>query len=169
MGGSMRHTIIAVILAVAFLAPAALAQCGDCPAAKKAACGSASGSAGDSLGPEGTTYAKLPGFNKKVQLGDGRYFTYRFNKRPQVGTLSLIVKVYDKSGRQVKPYRVTAQYDMPSMKGAHDSGPQALRLNRLGDYLLPVSIVMRGEWEVKLVFSDKEGNPAYRGSFTFKI
>jgi hypothetical protein len=57
---------------------------------------------------------------------------------------------------------------MPEMKGAHDSGEVPFKLNKKGDYLLPVNVVMPGEWEVKLVFL-KGKEPVYRGRITFKV
>lgn len=163
----MRYALITVILAIALSAPAALAQCGDCPAAKQAACG-AGGASGDTLKPAEAEYAKLPGYNKRVRINEDYYFTYKFVKRPQIGTIILKVQVYAKGGKQTKDMQVTAEYGMPSMKGAHDSGPVAMKANRLGDFLLPVSLVMRGEWEVKLAFA-KDGAPLHQGFFRFKI
>ena len=57
---------------------------------------------------------------------------------------------------------------MPSMRGAHDSGEVPFKLNKKGDYLLPVNVVMPGEWEVKLVFM-KDKEPVFRGRITFKV
>jgi len=54
------------------------------------------------------------------------------------------------------------------MAGGHDSGEQEFKLNRRGDYLLPVSIVMPGEWEVKLTI--KRGDVVVlRGAFRFDV
>ncbi|MCU0606202.1 MAG: hypothetical protein MUF78_01955 [Candidatus Edwardsbacteria bacterium] len=162
----MRYAFITAILAIVLSAPAALAQCGDCPAARKAACGAGGGA--DTLKPAEAEYAKLPGYNKRVKINEDYYFTYKFVKRPQIGTIILKVQVFTSGGKQVKDLAVTGQYDMPSMKGAHDSGPQAFKTNVKREYLLPVSLVMRGEWEVKLAFA-KDGAPLYQGSFRFKI
>jgi len=57
---------------------------------------------------------------------------------------------------------------MPSMGRTHDSGEVLFKLNKKGDYLLPVNIVMPGEWEVKLSFS-KDKRVIYRGSFKFNV
>jgi hypothetical protein len=57
---------------------------------------------------------------------------------------------------------------MPSMSGAHDSGEVQFKLNRKGDYLLPVDIVMPGQWEIRLVFSSKK-EVIFRGSFKFDV
>jgi hypothetical protein len=163
----MRHMIIAAILAITVLASAAAAQahCGNCPAGKQ----SASGSSGDSAKTAEPSYGQLPGYDKKVWIGEDYYFTYKWAKRPQIGTIVLKIKVHAKGGQQIKTMDVSGEYGMPSMRGAHDTGPIAVQTNRLGDYLLPVSLVMRGEWEVKLVFSDADKKPLYRGLFRFKV
>ena len=54
------------------------------------------------------------------------------------------------------------------MRGAHDSGEVPFKLNKKGDYLLPVNVVMPGEWEVKLIFMNDTG-PIFRGRITFKV
>jgi hypothetical protein len=54
------------------------------------------------------------------------------------------------------------------MVGAHDSGDQEFKLNRMGDYLLPVNIVMPGEWEIKLTFKRGE-TTVVRGAFRFNV
>jgi len=57
---------------------------------------------------------------------------------------------------------------MPSMRGAHDSGEVAFKLNKAGDYLLPVNVVMPGDWEVRLTFS-RNGSVIFRGKVTFDV
>jgi hypothetical protein len=145
----------------------ALAQsgCGGCPMAAQKACAATT----DSSKKDGPVYAKLPGYDKKVWIGEDYYFTYKWAKRPQIGTIILKVQVFTKGGKQTKELAVTGEYGMPSMRGAHDSGVQAFKTNQKRDYLMPVSLVMRGEWEVKLVFADKDGKPLYHGMFTFKV
>ncbi len=56
---------------------------------------------------------------------------------------------------------------MPSMK-SHDSGDIAFQTNNKQDYLLPVNVVMRGNWEVrlKILKADKE---VLSGNIEFKI
>ena len=63
---------------------------------------------------------------------------------------------------------VTGQSDMPSMRGAHDSGEVAFKTNRAGDYLLPVNVVMPGDWEVRLTFS-RNGIVIFRGRILFDV
>ncbi len=113
-------------------------------------------------------YAKLPGAGKKCWIGDSLYFTYEFDKKPKMGTAILKVKLFDKTGAQVSSLDIMGQSDMPSMRGAHDSGVVPFKLNKKGDYLLPVNVVMPGEWEVRLVFSMGE-EVLFRGRFGFKV
>jgi hypothetical protein len=57
---------------------------------------------------------------------------------------------------------------MPSMRGAHDSGDVDFKLNKKNDYLLPVNIVMPGDWEVRVTFL-KDGKPVFHGGITFDV
>jgi hypothetical protein len=76
--------------------------------------------------------------------------------------------VFDQAEQKNASFEVVGRYDMPTMNGAHDSGDQEFKLNKKNDYLLPVNIVMRGEWEVKLTFL-KNGMPVFRGFFQFNV
>jgi hypothetical protein len=167
-----RKTLL-IALALSLAGALTYAQsCGNCKmgegkdGCKMAGIGSAGGTA-DSSKP-GPAYVKMPGFDKKFQV-EGYTVSYRFVKRPQIGTIILRVQVFNADKKQVKPFLVSGEYGMPSMKGAHDSGLQPFKTNVKGDYLLPVSLVMRGEWEVKMVISDKEKKPVYCGVFKFSI
>jgi hypothetical protein len=113
-------------------------------------------------------YAELPGYGKTCRIGDSLSFTYEFDKRPKMGTAILKIRLFDARGKRVSHLDITGQSDMPSMRGAHDSGAAAFKLNRRGDYLLPINIVMPGVWEVKLVFSNGT-EVVYRGRFEFKV
>jgi len=113
-------------------------------------------------------YKDLPGAGKKCWIGDDVYFTWKFDKKPKLGTAFLKVRLFDKKGAQITTLDVTGASDMPSMRGAHDSGEVPFKLNKKGDYLLPVNVVMPGEWEVKLVFL-KAKEPVFRGRILFKV
>lgn len=113
-------------------------------------------------------WTPLPGPGKKVKLSDAYSLTYEFSQRPQMGTVILIIRVTDAKGTQVVPYKITGRTDMPSMRGAHDSGEVEFKTNKVNNYLLPVNIVMPGEWEVRATFS-LNGAPVFHGSITFKI
>lgn len=101
--------------------------------------------------------------NRAHWLNDDYYITYQWDKRPRIGHHVLIVKLYNKDKQQVQELSITADAYMPSMKGAHDTGDVAMRLNNRGDYLVPVHFMMLGDWEIELKFSrdDKELTRAY--------
>jgi hypothetical protein len=98
-------------------------------------------------------FKDLPKAGKKCWIGEVYYFVYGFDKTPKMGMAILKVQLFDKDGKQVTDLDIVGQSDMPSMKGAHDSGEVAFKLNKKGDYLLPVNVVMPGDWEVLLTFS----------------
>lgn len=113
-------------------------------------------------------FQDLPKSGKKCWIGEVNYFTWEFDKTPKMGISILIVKLYDKDGRRVSDLAVTGRSDMPSMRGAHDSGEVALKTNKAGDYLMPVSVVMPGSWEVRLTFS-RNGIVIFRGRLAFDV
>jgi hypothetical protein len=124
--------------------------------------------AGSVARAEEPVFNDLPKAGRTCRISDDHTFTYEFDKTPKMGTVILKIKLFDKSGGRVTDLGITGRSDMPSMSGAHDSGDVAFKLNRKGDYLLPVSVVMPGEWEVKLVFS-KGADVVFRGRFTFDV
>jgi len=113
-------------------------------------------------------FQDLPRSGKKCWIGEVNYFTWEFDKTPKMGTSILIIKLYDKDGRRVSDLAVAGRSDMPSMRGAHDSGEVAFKNNKAGDYLLPVNIVMPGDWEVLLTFS-RNGIVIFRGRIAFDV
>jgi len=54
------------------------------------------------------------------------------------------------------------------MRGAHSSGDRSFAVSRRGDYVLPISIVMPGDWEIKLTVT-KDGKIIYRGRHDFNV
>lgn len=120
-------------------------------------------------GQEGEpVFQDLPKAGKKCWIGEVNYFTWEFDKIPKMGMSVLIVKLYDKDGRRVSDLAITGRSDMPSMRGGHDSGEVAFKTNKAGDYLLPVNVVMPGDWEVLLTFS-RNGIVIFRGRLTFDV
>jgi hypothetical protein len=105
---------------------------------------------------------------QKTWIGDEYYFVYDFDKKPQMGTIIMKIQVFTKGGNQDSSIEITGNSDMPSMRGAHSSGDQPFKLNKKGDYLLPVNVVMPGEWEVVLNFF-KDKKPIYTGSVRFNV
>jgi hypothetical protein len=125
-------------------------------------------STGAMLTTQQPVFNDLPGYGKKCWIAEAYYFTYKFDKKPKLGTAILIVQLFDKAGTRVTSLGIAGMSGMPSMSGAHDSGEVPFQLNKKGDYLLPVNVVMPGEWEVKLIFS-KDKAPLYRGRFLFRV
>jgi hypothetical protein len=113
-------------------------------------------------------YTDLAASGKKCWIGEAYYFKWKFDKKPKLGTAILIVQLFDKKDKRITSLDVIGFSDMPAMRGAHDSGEVPFKLNKKGDYLLPVNVVMPGEWEVKIVFM-KEKAPFFRGRITFKV
>jgi hypothetical protein len=122
------------------------------------------------LAPQGQepVFQDLPKSGKKCWIGEVNYFTWEFDKTPKMGTSILIIKLYDKDGTRVSDLAVAGRSDMPSMRGAHDSGEVAFKLNKAGDYLLPLNVVMPGDWEVRLTFS-RNGIVIFRGRILFDV
>lgn len=117
--------------------------------------------------PAPTAPGVLAAQDERMALPDGGWFTWRFTEKPKLGTPIARVQVFDKAGAQVTGYEVIGEYGMPSMR-YHDSGPVKFQLNKKGDYLLPVNIVMAGEWELKIrVMKGKE--KIHEGSVLFNI
>ena len=121
-----------------------------------------------SLQAQTAEYKELPAFGKKCPLDGDFYFTYEFSEKPKMGTAILKVQVFDAAGQKSASFVITGRYDMPAMSSTHDSGDQEFKLNKKNDYLLPITVVMRGEWEVKLTFV-KDGTPLFRGFFRFNV
>jgi len=110
----------------------------------------------------------LPGPKKKNWINDATYFVYEFNERPKMGMVILKIQVFTKKGDKLTPFAIIGRSDMPSMRGAHDSGDMDFKLSRRNDYLLPLNIVMPGEWEVRLTFI-KDQKPIFLASLTFHV
>jgi len=68
----------------------------------------------------------------------------------------LKIQLFDDQGEKISPLTISGRSDMPSMAGHHDSGDVPLKLNKSRNYLLPVNVVMPGDWEVQLTFRDGE-------------
>jgi hypothetical protein len=113
-------------------------------------------------------YNELAASGKKCRIGEDYSFVYEFAQTPKMGTAILRVRLFDGRGDRTTELTIKGQSDMPTMRGAHDSGEVLFRLNQKGDYLLPVDIVMPGEWEVRLVFLKGE-EVIYRGFFRFNV
>jgi hypothetical protein len=113
-------------------------------------------------------YPPMPQPGKKVPIGGDHYFIYGFDKKPKLGMVIMKVEFFTKDGKKDTSVEVRADSGMPSMRGAHDTGAQPFKLSNKGDYLLPINIVMPGDWEVRLTLL-KEGKVIFRGSYQFDV
>jgi hypothetical protein len=121
--------------------------------------------AGAGQAPALTTMA---GTGKKVPIGNGAYLIFAFDKKPKLGMVILKVDVYTQDGKRDTSLEVLGDSGMPSMRGAHETDDQPFKLSRKGEYLLPVNIVMPGEWEIRLSIK-KAGKVIFRGSHKFDV
>ncbi len=105
---------------------------------------------------------------QKIPLGGDHYFIYGFSKPPKIGTAIMKVEIFTKDGTVDKSFVVKGDADMPSMRGAHAEGDKNFSISKKGVYLLPVRLVMPGDWEVKFTFI-KNGKSVLRGVYLFDI
>lgn len=126
--------------------------------------------AASATGGKGSEEAASPSLKagEKIKIDEGHYFIYDFDKKPQMGTAILKVRIFDNEGKQSTSYEVMGNSGMPSMRGAHDTGDQPFKLNKKGEYLLPVNVVMPGGWEVRLQFL-KDKKPIFSGRIVFDV
>lgn len=110
----------------------------------------------------------MPGLGEKVTINNDYYVIYGFDKKPKMGTVILKVSVYTKDGNKDTSLEVAADSGMPSMRGAHDTGDLPMQISRNKEYLLPINIVMPGEWEIRLTIK-KSGKVMFRGSHRFDV
>ncbi len=114
------------------------------------------------------THPSMPAPGKKVSMGSDYYLIYGFDKKPKLGTIIMKVEIFTKDGKKDTSFEVKADAGMPSMKGAHETGDRPFTLSKKGDYLLPINIVMPGDWEIRLTIL-KKGEVIFRGSHQFDI
>jgi hypothetical protein len=113
-------------------------------------------------------YVAMPEPGKKVPIGNDAYLIYGFDKKPKLGTSIMKVEIFTGSGSKDTSFEVLADSGMPSMRGAHETGEQPLKVSNKGAYLLPVNIVMPGDWEIRLTIK-KDGKVIFRGSYQFDV
>lgn len=113
-------------------------------------------------------FAPMADPGKKVAIGNGYYLIYGFDKKPKLGTVVMKVEIFTAEGKKDTSLQIKADAGMPSMSGAHETGDKPFVLSRKGDYLLPVSIVMPGDWEVRFTVM-KEGKVLFRGRYNFDV
>ena len=113
-------------------------------------------------------YPPMPGPGKKVVIGNDHYIIYGFDKKPKLGTVIMKVEVFTMEGKKETSLEVKADAGMPSMRGAHETGDRPFTLSKKGDYLLPINIVMPGDWEIRLTIL-KDGKVIFRGRYQFDV
>jgi hypothetical protein len=113
-------------------------------------------------------YKALAKPGEKVPLGPDRYVVYGFASRPKLGTAIMRVEIFASDGRRDTTFVVKGDVDMPSMRGAHSTGARPFSLSAKGVYLLPVPLVMPGEWEFRFTF-EKSGKTLLRGAYLFTL
>ncbi|MEI6079236.1 MAG: hypothetical protein WCQ53_01170 [bacterium] len=116
----------------------------------------------------GADYKQLPKPGKKIAIDPNKYFIYGFVQRPKMGSAIMKVEVFSKDGIKDTSLTIKGDVDMPSMRGAHSTGEREFALSAKGTYLLPVELVMPGDWEFRFNFI-KNGNSVFRGAYLFDL
>ena len=129
---------------------------------------SASGTAAGSAVEKAPVYAPMPGPGKKIPIEGGYYLIYSFDKKPKLGMVIMKVEIFTGEGKKYTSLEAKGDAGMPSMKGAHETGDRPFTVSKKGDYLLPVNIVMPGDWEIRLTLL-KEGKVIFRGRYNFDV
>ena len=129
---------------------------------------SVSGTSTGAATEKAPVYAPMPGPGKKVPIEGGYYLMYGFDKKPKLGTVIMKVEIFTGEGKKDTSLEAKADAGMPSMKGAHETGDRPFTVSKKGDYLLPISIVMPGDWEIRLTLL-KEGRVIFRGRYNFDV
>jgi hypothetical protein len=117
---------------------------------------------------EPVQYQALPKPGSRVPLGKGHTFTFAFVKQPKLGNAIMRVEIFTLDGQPDRSFSVKGDVDMPSMRGAHSSGSRPFALSAKGVYLLPVQLVMPGDWEFRFTF-EKNGETVFRGAYLFDL
>jgi len=105
---------------------------------------------------------------EKVSLDADHYFTFGFDKPPKLGMAIMRVEIFSRDGKRDTSFVVKGDADMPSMRGAHSNGEKDYSLSAKGLYLMPVRLVMPGDWEVTFSFV-KNGKSVFRGAYLFDL
>ena len=113
-------------------------------------------------------YQPLPKPGEKVPIDAGHFFIYGFDKPPKIGMAIMRVEVFTRDGKRDTSFTVKGDADMPSMRGAHSTGDKDFSLSAKGAYLLPVRLVMPGDWEIRFTFV-KKGKAVFRGAYLFDL
>jgi hypothetical protein len=118
--------------------------------------------------PANVAYQPLPKPGAKVPLGPAHYFTYGFEKPPKLGNAIMRVDIFTLDGQRDRSFVAKGDLDMPSMRGAHSTGSRPFVISAKGVYLMPLQLVMPGDWEFRLTL-EKQGETVFRGAYAFDI
>lgn len=105
---------------------------------------------------------------EKLWIDRDHYIVGNLDKAAKIGNNIFIVEIFDKNHQRLVDYAVKGQSDMPSMRGAHDSGVKSFALSNKGKFLLPVAVVMPGDWAVHFTIS-KDDKVIFNGVFFFNV
>jgi hypothetical protein len=109
---------------------------------------------------------------KNIKINDRYSFQYAFPKKPRLGAAVLKINVFDAAlktaDNKTVSLNILASSDMPAMRGHHAMPPKPVQTNKNKDYLFPVDLVMRGEWEIVLSFQEN-GREIYSGVILLKV
>lgn len=113
-------------------------------------------------------YAVLPKPGAKIPINADYYFTYGFSSQPKLGTAIMKVEIFTSAGIRDTSFVVRGDADMPSMRGAHSTGDKDFALSAKGVYLLPVRLVMPGDWEIRFTFLQND-TAVFYGAYLFDL
>ncbi|MDR2431644.1 MAG: FixH family protein [Candidatus Margulisbacteria bacterium] len=109
---------------------------------------------------------------QKIKINDRYSFQCVFPRKPRLGAAVLKINVFDAAlpaaDKKTAALIILAGSDMPAMRGHHAAPPQPVKTNKNKDYLFPVDLVMRGEWEIVLSFQEND-REIYRGVILLKV
>lgn len=105
---------------------------------------------------------------QKLRLDAEHTFVYGFTAAPKLGPAIMRVEIFDHDGKRDTKFTLKGDLDMPSMRGAHSTGPRPFQRSNKGVYLLPVELVMPGGWEFKFTF-EHEGKQVLEGTYPFEL
>jgi hypothetical protein len=114
------------------------------------------------------SFRALPKPGAKIPLDADSYLVYRFDKPPKLGMAIMRVEIFHRDGKHDTSFAVKGDVDMPSMRGVHSTGDHPFAISAKGVYLLPVSLVMPGDWEFRFTIA-KNGKTVLRGAYLFDL
>ncbi len=125
------------------------------------------GFAADKKSPPPEVKTLLAAQGEKNMLPGGGWFAWKFTGKPKLGTVIVRVELFGKDGKPAKDLEFVGESGMPAMR-YHDSGPVKFQLNKKGYYLLPVDVVMAGEWQL-VIRVKKAKKEIYAGKVLFSV